>query len=266
MGVHPHMMRELTVCLVALLASGLTLFSGFGLGTLLMPAFALFVPVPLAVAMTAVVHLLNNLFKTALVARRARWPIVWRFGVPAMSGAVVGAWMLAALAGAPPLARYWLFGAERAVRPVNLGIAAVMVAFVALEAWPRFQRITVGPRWLPVGGALSGFFGGLSGHQGALRSMFLIKTGLTTEEFIGTGVVIACLIDAARMLVYSERLSTLRESADWRLVAMATASAFLGAWVGARLMRKVTMRAVQQIVAVLLIVIAVGLGSGLLSS
>jgi hypothetical protein len=31
-------------------------------------------------------------------------------------------------------------------------------------------------------------------------------------------------------------------------------------------MRKVTLRAVQQIVAVLLIVIAVGLGSGLLSS
>ncbi len=55
------------VCLVALLASGLTLFSGFGLGTLLLPAFALFFPVEIAVAATAIVHLINNLFKLLLV-------------------------------------------------------------------------------------------------------------------------------------------------------------------------------------------------------
>ena len=40
------------LCLVALLVAGLTLFSDFGLGTLLMPAFALFFPVPVAVAAT----------------------------------------------------------------------------------------------------------------------------------------------------------------------------------------------------------------------
>jgi uncharacterized membrane protein YfcA len=39
----------LVVCFVALLVSALTLFSGFGLGTVLMPAFALFFPVPVAV-------------------------------------------------------------------------------------------------------------------------------------------------------------------------------------------------------------------------
>ena len=42
--------------LAALVASGLTLFSGFGLGTLLTPIFALFMPVELAVAATAIVH------------------------------------------------------------------------------------------------------------------------------------------------------------------------------------------------------------------
>ena len=48
------------VCGVALLASGLTFFSGFGLGTLLLPAFALFVPVDRAIAVTAIVHFLNG--------------------------------------------------------------------------------------------------------------------------------------------------------------------------------------------------------------
>ena len=54
---------------VALLASGLTFFSGFGLGTLLLPAFALFVPVEQAVALTAVVHFLNSIYKVVLVGR-----------------------------------------------------------------------------------------------------------------------------------------------------------------------------------------------------
>ena len=61
-------MDLLVVSLTALLASGLTLYSGFGLGTLLMPAFALFVPVELAVAATALVHGANSLLKGVLLA------------------------------------------------------------------------------------------------------------------------------------------------------------------------------------------------------
>jgi uncharacterized membrane protein YfcA len=57
----------LLVFAMAFLASGLTFFSGFGLGTLLLPAFALFFPIEQAVALTAVVHFLNGLFKLGLV-------------------------------------------------------------------------------------------------------------------------------------------------------------------------------------------------------
>lgn len=66
--------------IVALLTAGVTLFSGFGLGTILMPVFALFfpVPVPLAIAATAVVHLANNVFKFGLMAKQADWPVAAR--------------------------------------------------------------------------------------------------------------------------------------------------------------------------------------------
>lgn len=46
-------MEYFVICVTALLASAVTLFSGFGLGTVLMPVFALFVPAPVAVAATA---------------------------------------------------------------------------------------------------------------------------------------------------------------------------------------------------------------------
>ena len=51
----------------------MALYSGFGLGTLLMPVFALFFPVPVAVASTAVVHLASNLFRLAFTGRQADW-------------------------------------------------------------------------------------------------------------------------------------------------------------------------------------------------
>ncbi len=38
---------------------------------------------------------------------------------------------------------------------------------------------------------MTGFFGGLSGMQGAMRSAFLAKSGLGKEAFIATGAVIA---------------------------------------------------------------------------
>jgi hypothetical protein len=55
------------ICLAALISSGLSLFSGFGLGTLLMFVFAVFFPVEIAIALTAIVHYLNNLFKLPLL-------------------------------------------------------------------------------------------------------------------------------------------------------------------------------------------------------
>ena len=85
------MIAAVIVCLTALGVSLLTLFSGFGLGTLLMPAFALFFPVEVAVASTAVVHAAHNLFKVGLLGREASRDIVIRFGIPAVFASFGGA-------------------------------------------------------------------------------------------------------------------------------------------------------------------------------
>ena len=70
------------IMFTALVVSGVTLFSGFGLGTVLMPTFAVFFPVTTAIAATAVVHLANNLFKLGLVGKQANWRVVAIFSLP----------------------------------------------------------------------------------------------------------------------------------------------------------------------------------------
>src|SRR3990170_2658475 len=103
-------MDILVIAIVAALASALTLYSGFGLGTLLLPAFALFFPAPVAVAATGVVHLTNNVFKGGLLWRRADWPTALRVGLPAVPAAILGAWLLAWLGDTRRLFAWSAFG------------------------------------------------------------------------------------------------------------------------------------------------------------
>ena len=252
------------VSLAAFLASCLTFFSGFGLGTLLMPVVALFLPVEVAIAVTAIVHLANNLFKLALVGKKADRSVVWRFGAPAVLAALLGAWLLNMLSGLPTLFEYQWLGREFAVSVVKFIIGVLILAFVWLELSPRFAKMSFDARYLPLGGALSGFFGGLSGHQGAFRSMFLLKSGLDSQRFIATGVVLAVLVDVARMLVYGWSFSANTANVQWTMVLSASFSAFVGAYLGAKLLHKVTLRTIQRLVSVLLVLIGLGLVTGLL--
>ena len=260
-------MEYLIVCAASLVVAGLTLFSGFGLGTLLMPVFALFFPVEVAVAATAVVHLANNLFKVALVGRAADRQVLVRFAVPAAFAGLIGALLLTQVAQLPPITRYSLGGQAHSVTAAKVVIAVLMVVFALFELLPRFEKLSIDKRYLPLGGAVSGFFGGLSGHQGALRSAFLLNAGLARAAFIATGVVAPVVVDVVRLAVYGASYVT----GHWQrlppgiapLVGAATLAAFLGSWLGARLIGKVTLKGVQRLVGVMLFLLALALGAGL---
>ncbi|MEE8526021.1 MAG: TSUP family transporter, partial [Thermoanaerobaculia bacterium] len=195
-------MEYIVVALAAMTASGLTLFSGFGLGTLLLPAFAVFFPAELAVAATALVHGANNVFKVSLLGRYADRGLALRFGLPAVAAALVGASILGLLSGLEPLHTYTFGSRQAEVTPIKLVLAGLMTLFAAFELLPRFRALEIDRKYLALGGLLSGFFGGLSGHQGALRSAFLAKVGLSTQAFVGTNAVIGLIVDLMRLAVY----------------------------------------------------------------
>lgn len=257
-------MEIVVVSIAAFLASALTLFSGFGLGTLLMPVIAIFFPIDIAIAITAIVHLANNLFKVALVGKFANRAVLFSFGLPAVIFAFLGALILGWLSGAPPILEYMAFNKQMHLLPVKLIVGFLILGFVVLELSPRFAAIALDRKYLPLGGTISGFFGGLSGHQGAFRSVFLLKAGLRKEEFIGTGVVLAVMVDVSRMLIYGWDMSAQHQDIEWTLVIAATVSAFVGAYLGTRMLKKLTIRTIQIIVSALLVFVALGLISGAL--
>ncbi len=255
------------IAVVAALASALTLYSGFGLGTILLPAFALFLPAPLAVAATGIVHLLNNLFKGTLLSNRAEWSTVLKFGLTAIPAAIAGAWLLALLGDTQRIFEWSSFGKSFGPTGAGLTIGLLMILFAALELQRWFNELKAPPRMLPLGGLLSGFFGGLTGQQGAFRSIFLLKTGLTPDRFIATGVMIAILIDLSRLATYavSFRSGALDpQGREVLLVIVGTLSAFIGAYVATRRLDKVTIGAVRYVVAALMLVVGTAMTAGLI--
>ena len=257
-------MEIIIIALAAFATAILTFFSGFGLGTILAPVFAIFFPIDVAIALTGVVHFSNNLFKIALVGKNTDKAVLLRFGIPAILASFLGAWLLLKITVLPTLYQYQLWGKDFEITPVKLIIAVLLITFSILEISPSFQKVQFGKEKLALGGALSGFFGGLSGIQGAIRSAFLIKSGLSKEAYIATGVVIACLVDFTRLTVYASRFTASNLNENLTLLISATLAAITGALIGSKLLKKVTLRFIQIVVAIMLMLISVALGLGII--
>ena len=192
----------------------------------------------------------------------------WRFGLPAALGAVLGALCLSLLSTHTAF-RWQAFNRDFAPSTAGVVIGSLMIVFAALEWQPWFQGVRAPQRLMPLGGLATGFLGGLTGQQGALRSMFLLKSGIDAPRFIATGVLIAVLIDLARLPTYYASFSsgTLpTQGRDGALMLVGTSCAVAGAALGVRYFRKATIGFVRVIVTGLMLAIGTALILGLLGT
>ena len=134
-------MEIIVICLAAFFTAILTFFSGFGLGTILMPVFALFFQIDIAIALTGIVHFSNNLFKISLVGKNADKEVLLRFGIPAIIASFVGAWLLLRITKMPFALEYHLWSRDFEITPVKLVVAILLIIFSLLEIVPSIQNI-----------------------------------------------------------------------------------------------------------------------------
>jgi uncharacterized membrane protein YfcA len=127
------------------------------------------------------------------------------------------------------------------IKPLSLTLGLLMLLFGVWELVPRLSALSLSAKWLPLGALFSGFFGGLSGHQGAFRSVVLRRSGLSKESFIATGVAIACVIDMVRIPFYWPRADVLN-NVNWLYHFLAALiGALIGAFVGNRWLKKTSL-------------------------
>lgn len=249
-------MEYFIVALVSLLASGLTFFSGFGLGTILTPAFILFMPLEMAIVCTAIVHFLNGIFKLSLIKQHIQFNILLTFGIPSVIAAFAGSFILQSLSLNNQTIEVELFDKFFIFQKLNLIIGFLLLFFALFDLLPIFKNLAFDKKFMVFGGLLSGFFGGLSGHQGAFRSAFLIKSGLEKQAFVATGTAISFFIDLTRLGVYAQLIKKVHFDIPWIMIVIACLAAFIGAFLGNKYLKKANNSNLQLIVGLSLIAIA----------
>lgn len=252
-------MEIVVIPLVVFVGSVLTFFSGFGLGTLLLPAFCLFFPIEVAVLATAIVHFFNSLFKVIFVFKGINYSLLLKFAPIAVIFAFIGSGILGLLESFNRNFCYDFSIFKNSITPVKIVVGLTMIGFAYIEFFYKKKSFEVTPTRLFIGGALSGFFGGLSGHQGAFRSMFLSKANVTKEEFVATSSAIGFLIDISRITVYFSSLSILKslEIVVNPILITSILVAFSGSYLGSKLLSKTTINSIQKTVAIFLFVFGV---------
>lgn len=138
------------------------------------------------------------------------------------------------------------------------------MVFALIELIPSWS-VVFSKKSLALGGLISGFFGGLSGHQGALRTAFLIKYNLKKEVFIATGIVVALVIDVVRTSVYAISFDYAALGESWVLIVMSLIAALVGAITGKLFLKKIKLDLLNIIVAIAMLVFGVTLAGGILN-
>ena len=241
-------MDILPYCLIAItafLAALSTFFSGFGLGTILLPVFSLFFSPEIALATTALVHFINGLFKVTLTFKNINWPVFMKFGSFAFFGSMFGAYLIYALGDMGLVYSVKLEESIYNVNYIEFALGLVMLIFALLEFTSFLENRKIATSWIPFGGFVSGFFGGFSGHQGAIRSAFLSNTALTKFEFVATSALLGVIIDLTRIPSYSQQLDS---EIPNELVATGAISAIIGSILGNQLLKKTEMRFIKWVI------------------
>lgn len=168
------------------LAAALTVPAGFGLATMITPVVFLWLEPHEAVAVVAIVHGSHNAWKLKVLRESVDYSAVRRFGWAMVVGALLGAALNTVVESEPLL--------------LVVGIALIILPLLSVtERWTNFRLPEAEDR---IGGFGSGFFGGLTGHQGALRAMFLQKRLPDKAEYAATAAVLALVVDLTRIPVY----------------------------------------------------------------
>ena len=143
-------------------------------------------------------------------------------------------------------------------------VGLLIIIFSLFEIVPYLKNLSFSENKLTVGGLLSGFFGGLSGHQGALRSAFLVRLNLPKESYVATGTAIACVVDVARMSIYALTFNFTTIKQNYSIIIIAVLAAFVGALIGNKLLKKTTLGFLKWFVTVFMILIALLMMLGLI--
>lgn len=230
------------ISVVSLVANMVGTISGFGLGTIMMPTLLFFIPFHEAILLSSIVHWFHDVWKISFFWRRIDWKLLLYFGFPTIIATFVGASLV--------------------MPKFSMLLSSLLGLFIIISVCiiNFFPRTVIPYSWLSgfIGGVLSGFFAGLLGVRGAIRSVFLTAFELHKATYLGTIGAISILLDSTRLLTYLTRGIRLPIVPLWALVLFIVAS-FIGAYLGYLIVNLIPQERFRTVVSLFLILMGIRL-------
>ncbi|MDP3793635.1 MAG: sulfite exporter TauE/SafE family protein, partial [Candidatus Uhrbacteria bacterium] len=216
--------------------------TGFGTSTLMIPVLVIFFPPVEAIFLVAIIHWFGNIWKVTLFRSGFNLRLLALFGVVGLVTSYLGA--------------YISLGANEEVLLRVLG--AFLAGYALFVAFQSRFKVPAGNLTALSGGALSGFFAGMFGIGGAIRSAFLSAFDLPKAVFIATAGAIGLLVDSTRIIVYFTGGATLPRELWYGLILFIPVS-FLGAQIAKKVVNRIPQNKFRIVIAVFLLAIGIKL-------
>lgn len=230
------------IALLTLLAATIGTITGFGTSTQMIPVLVIFFPPVEAIFLVAIIHWFGDVWKIALFREGFNLRLIALFGVIGLATSYLGAFVS--------------LGANEQILLRLLG--AFLVSYALFLIFQSKFKIPAGNAVALCGGALSGFFAGMFGIGGAIRSMFLSAFDLPKAVYIATAGAIGILVDSTRIITYFTGGATLPKELWWGLILFIPVS-FLGAQIAKRIVDKIPQNKFRVVIAVFLFAIGLKL-------
>jgi len=213
---------ELLVLILGFLAGMTAAVAGFGIGSFLIPLVSVQTGTKVAIALVSLPHFLGTGLRFWLLKSKINRNILIRFGLLSAAGGLIGAL----------LHIFFVSDELQVIFAVMLTLAGVLGVLQVSD------RLRLGKISSSVVGLASGFFGGLVGEQGGIRSVSLLGFDIEKEVFIATATASGLIVDVVRMPVYfATQYSLIGQFA--LIVVLASISVMAGTLAGNRILKRI---------------------------
>lgn len=232
-------LQYIFITIMTLLASIIGTLSGFGISSILIPVMSLFYPLPFTLLFVGIIHLFGNIWKIMFFKSGFDWKLILWFGIPGILASYIGASIILNL--------------EETFLKRSLG--AFLLLYIVFVFIQKNWKIPSNTKTSFMGGSLSGFFAGLFGVGGTIRSAFLTAFDLPKATFIATSGMIALFIDVTRIYRYFSGGVSLPTQLLIFLGFLVPVT-LLGAWFAKNIVNKVPQKLFRSLILVFIGLIA----------
>ncbi len=233
-------MNQAVLGVVTLAVTVLSTAIGFGSAVLLIPIFALVLPIKKTIALLSVYFIFVTVTRAWLFRQRIDWDVVKRISMGAVPACLVGITLMV-----------WIPADH-----VQKALAIVILLYLAneLTGFTSARPLRLGRTGTMAVGTGYGFFSGLVGTGNPITAAFLLHMGMRKGAFVANMAACSILLDVLKTMILAQQ--GWLQPQDGGFLALLVVIGLIGTWLGRHLVDRIPVQTFKRLVFAMLALVA----------